>query len=158
MRGPVYEYGHMSSQWNRQNTAYIVSPVGAELGYLALQPVAQRVAHSLYERDEYGLVLYRPEYMREQRLVRGGEHIRCWFGLMQSHSLEILYEGIDSLCIMAEDDPHMTFHLEFPGRGVLSTTHVEQALKRLPSNVHVWRPKHEQPRTRRPDDTEDDDE
>jgi hypothetical protein len=146
MRNPTFKYGDMTSQWNRPGTAFIVDPVGSVIRYLVLQPIARRVAEKLrQEKEPYNLLLFDPEHLREQ-FARGGASLMCWFGMMQSHTMSVLQAAVESLQVMAEDDPRTAFNVEFPGRHRIADAHVLQVVKHLPGNVTFWRPKNEAPR------------
>lgn len=157
--GPVFCYGSMSSAWNRRNTAYIVSPVGEEIKRLALMPFVRKITEKVMaDQKEYGLLLFTPEYLREQKIADFGYPLMCWFGLMQAHRLAVLYESLDALRAQAEPcRAYMTFHVEYPGRNMIAEPQILAALKRLPENVRVWRRSNERGvNVRDSDDTEAD--
>lgn len=152
MNGLTYKYGDMMHEWNRPRTTFIVDS-DARRGTLERLAWRHREIRDLL--DEYlklgvkvGLcATYTPKVLYERGIGVGVGPPMSWFGFFRSDTLQHIGGAVESLKTMADDEPCTIYNVEFPGIGRFAHVHIEDKLKRLPSNVHVWKPSYLEPRT-----------
>jgi hypothetical protein len=164
--GPIYEYGDMWSVWGRFNTAFIVTTNstltstgdlvmgrGIAEQLRARRRVAARffgryIKESVGSGGVYGCVVWDDHSMHSWMGAHSAPGPGCWLGVFQvkkhfrdTADLKIIEKSVLMLDAAARRNTDRTFHLNYPGIGFgrLAEGVVDPLLRRLPSNVHVWR-------------------